>query len=301
MSSGRLGAVGAQVGVAGGVQVGHEAEVFGVEAGFQRAARAGGRQGAQHGLHAAPAAPFVYLHLERCADHTVGVHERLDVGAVEHDAGHAVAAVGKHAREVVLLRAHGTAVRQRHVACQEAGHGVLLPERCQRVQLLHVFQRELVQVDARVDLDERVEGVFGQGVHVGAQTLGERRQVLCGQGDAHGGVMAAEPRGQVGHGLDGLEEVDLPHASPRPARLVALDGEQQGRHAVRVHQAACHDALHAFVPAFARHHQCALPVVDLGGLGLGDLGQLGLDGAALVVHGLQPFGQMRTRRCTCRS
>ena len=173
---------------------------------------------------------------------------------------------------MVLLRAHGTAVRQRHVACQEAGHGVFLPERCQRVQLLHVFQRELVEVDARVDLDERVEGVFGQGVHVGAQTLGERRQVLCGQGDAHGGVMAAEPRGQVGHGLDGLEEVDLPHASPRPARLVALDGEQQGRHAVRVHQAACHDALHAFVPAFARHHQCALPVVDLGGLGLGDLG-----------------------------
>ncbi len=292
---GNAGVVGAQLGIAGGIQVAHEAEVFGIQARRERRAGARGGQGAQHGLDAAPPVPFVHLHLERGVHHTVGMHEGFDVGAVEHDARHVAAPVGKRAREVVLLGTHRTAARQRHVACQIAGNGVFLAERRESIQLFHVFVRQLVQVDAGVYLDERVEVVLGQGVHVGAQALGELRQVLLRQGHAHGGFVPAEARGQVRHRLHGLDQVHLPHAAPRSARLVALDGEQQGRHAVGVHQAAGNNALHALVPVLPRHHQGPLPVVDFRSLGLRYFGEFGLDGTALVVHRLQAGGQAACR------
>jgi hypothetical protein len=44
------------------------------------------------------------------------------------------------------------------------------------------------------------------------------------------------------------------------------------------------------VPALAGHHERPLAVVDLAGLGAGDIRQLGLDGAALVVHVFQCLG-----------
>ena len=288
---GAMRRVRAQLGVARGVQVGHEAEVLGVEAGLQGAAGARGSQRLQHGLHRLAAAPFVDLHLERGVHHAVGAHERFDVRAVEHDARHRGAPVGQRAREVVLLGAHRAAVRQHHVARQVHGHGMLLAERRQLVQLRHVVQRQLVEADARVDFHERMERALGQRVHVGAQAPLELRQLVGRQRDAHGRIVPAEAREQVGCAFHSREQADLAHAAAAAARFVAVDGEQQAGHAVRVHQAACHDALHALVPALARHHQRALAVVDLGGLRLRDLGQLGFDGAALVVHRFQLRGQ----------
>ena len=284
---GTMRRVGHKLGVARGVEVGHEREVLRIEARLERAARARGRKRLQHGLHRAAAAPLVDLHLERGVHHAVGAHERLDVRAVEHDARHRGAAVGERAREVVLLRAHRTAVRQRHVARQVDGHGMLLPEGGELIELGHAVQGELVEPHARVDVHERMERPLRQVVQEGGEAALELRQVLRGQRHSHGRSVAPEPREQIGRALHRLEQVHLAHAAARPARLVAVDGEQQAGHAVGVHQAARHDALHALVPALSRHHERALAVVDLCGLGLRDLRKLSLDGAALVVHGLQ--------------
>ena len=62
-----------------------------------------------------------------------------------------------------------------------------------------------------------------------------------------------------------------------------------------MHEAAGHDALHAFVPAFAGHDERALPVIDLHRLRAGNLGKLGLDGAALVVGGFELGGELARR------
>ena len=188
---------------------------------------------------------------------------------------------------MVALGAHRAAVQQRDVARQIHGHGMLLAERGQRVELRHVAQRELVEVHAGVDGDERVERALGQRIHVLAQAALELGELVGGKRHAHGGLVPAEAQQQVGAAFHGLEQVDLAHAAAAAARLVAVDGEQQAGHAVGVHQATGNDALHALVPPFAGHHQGALPLVGFGGLGLGDLGELGLDGAALVVDALE--------------
>ena len=78
--------------------------------------------------------------------------------------------------------------------------------------------------------------------------------------------MPAEARRQVGHAFHGFEQVHLPDGMAASPCLVTIDREQEARHAIGVHQATGHDALHAFVPARPRHDERALPVVDLGRL-----------------------------------
>ena len=283
--------IGAQHVVLRGVQIGHEAQVFRVQARLERGAGARGAERFQHGLHAATVLPFVDLHLERGVDHAFRVHERADVVAVEHDAGHGGAPVGKRAREMVSLGADRTAVQQGDVARQKHGHGMFLPKRRECVELGDVAQRQLVKVDARVDVHERMEGALGQRVHVGAQAPLEFGKLVGGYGHAHGSFVPAIAKQQVGAAFHRLEQVYLADAAPRSARLIAVDGEQQRGHAVGAHQAAGHDALDALVPSFAGHHERALAFVGFGGLHFRYLGKLGLDGATLVVDGLQALGQ----------
>ena len=188
---------------------------------------------------------------------------------------------------MVLLRAHRTAVRQRHVARQVDGHGMLLPERSEPFELGHAVQRELVEPHARIDVHEWMERALRQVVQKGSEAALELRQVLRRQRHPHGRLVASESREQIGSALHRLEQVHLPHAAARSARFFAVDGEQQAGHAVSVHQAAGNDALHPLVPALPRHDERALAVVDLCSLGFRDLRELGFDGAPLVVHGLQ--------------
>ena len=95
--------------------------------------------------------------------------------------------------------------------------------------------------------------------------------------------MPAEANEQVGRRFNRGEQVHAANASPRPACLVAVDGHKDARHAVDADEPARDDALHALVPALARNDERALAVVDFRGLDLRDLGELRLDGAALVV------------------
>ena len=69
------------------------------------------------------------------------------------------------------------AVRKRHVARQVHGHGDLLAEGRERVQLRDAFQRELAELNARVDVHERMEGPLWQLVQVGGKAPLELGQV----------------------------------------------------------------------------------------------------------------------------
>ena len=175
---GALAAVLAKLRVARGVQVGRERQVLRLQARLERGAGARGRDGLQHGLHRFSAAPCVDFHLECRVHHAVGGHEHVDVGAMEHDARKRRAAISKRAGEVVLLGADGAAMGEQHVAREEARRRVLLSERSDLLERAHRVERELVEVDAGVDLDQRVEVVLGQLIEVGAQRLGERGDVL---------------------------------------------------------------------------------------------------------------------------
>ena len=92
----RLGAflaVGAYLRIARSVQIADEAHVFGIEARLESRASAGGSNRGEHGFHRTPAPPLVYLHLKRCVDYAVAVHEGFEVGAMEHDARNRMLAV----------------------------------------------------------------------------------------------------------------------------------------------------------------------------------------------------------------
>ena len=67
---------------------------------------------------------------------------------------------------------------EQHVAREEARRRVLLSERSDLLERAHRVERELVEIDAGVDLDQRVEVVLGQLIEIGAQCLGERGDVL---------------------------------------------------------------------------------------------------------------------------
>ncbi len=283
--------IGDQVLVARSVQIGHEALAFGAQARLEPGAGARGADRFEHGLDAAAVAPFVDLHLEGRIDDTVAAHERFDVVAMEHDACHDRATVGHRAREMVALGADRATAQQRDVARQIDRDGMFLAERRERVELGDVSQGQLVEVDAGIDVDERVEGALGQRIHVRAQAPLELGKVFGRKGDAHRGLMTAEAYQQVGAAFDGLEQVDLAHRAPRAAGLIAIDGEQQGGHAVGADQPACDDALDALMPAIARNHERALAVIRFGRLHLGDLRKLRLDGAPLVVNALKLFGK----------
>ena len=175
---------------------------------------------------------------------------------------------------------------EQHVAREEARRRVLLTEGGDLLQRAHRFERELIEVDAGVNLDERVEVVLGQLVEVVAERLRKRGDILRLERDAHRRLVSAEANKQVRRRFDRGEQVHAPHASARAARLVAVDGQKDARHAVDADQAACHDALHALMPPLARNDERALAVVDFRGLDLRDFGEFRLDRAALVV---EPF------------
>lgn len=69
--------------------------------------------------------------------------------------------VRERAREMVLLGADGAAMGEQHVAREEARRRVLLAEGGDLLQRAHRFERELIEVDARVDLDERWKSSSG--------------------------------------------------------------------------------------------------------------------------------------------
>ena len=133
-----------------------------------------------------------------------------------------------------------------------------------------------------------MEVLFGQAVHIFAKAVLEFRQSVGGQGHAHRSLMPTETGKDIGAALDRLEQVDVAHAAPRtPCLPVFVDGEQDDRHAVRTHQPACDDTLHALVPAIAGNHQSPLARVGFNRLLHRDLHQFGLDGAPAVVDTLQ--------------
>lgn len=126
---------------------------------------------------------------------------------------------------------HRAALGQDHVARQVPRLAVLLAERRHLLQLRHVFKRKLAQVDAGIDVDARMEAIIGQRIHVRAQTVGEFGQRLGRQRHTHRSFMAAKTREQIGAAFHCFEQVDLPHAASRSARLaVFVDGEQQHGH-----------------------------------------------------------------------
>ena len=135
-----------------------------------------------------------------------------------------------------------------------------------------------------------MERPLGKRIHVGAQALREQGQPVGGKRHADRRLVPAEAREDVRAALHRLEQVDLAYAAAAAARLAVLDGEQQARHAVDADEAAGDDALDAFVPTLARHHERALAVVLLRGLGLRDFRELRFDGAALVVDALEALG-----------
>ena len=137
-----LGAVGAQLGIARRVQIGHEPERICIQA------------------------PFVDLHFEGSVHHLPTVHKAGDVGTMEHDGRDRRAAIGQHAREMVLVRAHRPTVRKHDIARQIARNRVFLAEGRKRLKLPNRLERQLVQAYARVDVDARMEAFGRQPVHV---------------------------------------------------------------------------------------------------------------------------------------
>ncbi len=63
--------------------------------------------------------------------------------------------------------------------------------------------------------------------------------------------MPAKAGEQIRAALNSLEEVDRAHRAAGAARNAVLDREQKRRDMVAVDDTACHDALHALVPALS--------------------------------------------------
>ena len=114
---------------------------------------------------------------------------------------------------MVLLGADGAAMSEQHVARKEARRRVLLAEGGDLLQRAHRFERELIEVDARVNLDERVEVVLGQLVEVVAERLRKRGDVLGLERDTHRRLVSTEANKQVRRRFDRGEQVHAPHAS----------------------------------------------------------------------------------------
>ena len=91
--------------------------------------------------------------------------------------------------------------------------------------------------------------------------------------------------------LYGLEQIHAAHASTRAARFVAIDGKQNRRHAVFIHQTRGDNALHALVPTFAANHERALAVVDFRSRFFGALRKILLDAPALIVYLIELGGK----------
>ena len=87
----------AQFFVAGRIQLRNEMAIRRIEACLKRRAGLHWQERLQHCLHRTTAAPFVNLHLERRIHQAGRFHQRLYVGAVEHDARHVRSSIGKRA------------------------------------------------------------------------------------------------------------------------------------------------------------------------------------------------------------
>ena len=114
---------------------------------------------------------------------------------------------------MVLLGADRAAMSEQHVAREEARRRVLLAEGCDLLQRAHRFERELIEVDARVNLDERVEVVLGKLVEVIAERLRKRGNVLRLERDAHRRLVSAKANKQVRRRFDRGEQVHASDAS----------------------------------------------------------------------------------------
>ncbi len=244
-------------------------------------------QAGNHRLDRAAALPRVYLQLEHRIERAPAVQKARNVRAMEHDAGKRADAVGEGARKMGLVGAHRPTARNHHAVRKEMGAGVFLPEGGQQVQLAHVVDGKLRQVDGGIHLDAGDEVLGRKLVHVGAQALRELGELFGRKGDAHRRMVPAEAREDVLARGNGLEQVHIAHAAAGAVRLFPFNGEQDGGNAVAVGKARGHDALHALVPTLAGNHQRALAGEHLLGLLGGNLRKLGLDGAALGVHFLQ--------------
>ena len=114
---------------------------------------------------------------------------------------------------MVLLGSNRAAMGEQHVAREEARRRVLLAEGGDLLQRAHRFERELIEVDARVNLDERVKVVLGQLVEVVAERLRKRGDVLGLERDAHRRLVSTEADKQVRRRFDRGEQVHAPDAS----------------------------------------------------------------------------------------
>ena len=271
------------------IKLAHEIEVFGRQARAQAGARRGGLNLVEQTFHRTAALPFVNLHLKRRIDHGIARHERFDFAAVEHDGANLGRAIDHLARQVVFLNAHGMTGKQAHVARQKTRRGVRAAERRQTRERLDVLQRKLPQLDLRLNLNLRMETVFGKRIHVFAQTVREFIELRRGKRNAHSAAVAAKAGEQIGTRLYGLEQIHAAYASTRAACFVAIDGEQNRRHAVFIHQTRGDNALHALVPAFATNHERTLAMVDFRSRLFGALRKVLLNAAAFVVY-LIEFG-----------
>ena len=202
---------------------------------------------------------------------------------MEHNGSRLPRSIRQVAREVVLARAHGAMVCQRHIRRHEARHRVFLAKRRQQVQLAHVFQRKFRQTHARIHRNGRVKRRRRQLVHKRAQAPREFFQVRHRKRHAHGRFVSAVAREQISATLNGFEQVHAANTATRAARFVAIDSQQNRGHAICSHQATCHNSLHALVPTSARNNQRALTVVNFFGLHLRDFSQFRLNAASLRV------------------
>ena len=79
--------------------------------------------------------------------------------------------------------------------------------------------------------------------------------------------MPAKAGEQIGAALNSLEEVDRAHRAAGSTRNAVLDREEKRRYMVAVDDTACHDALHALVPALSPHdHHAAAGIGALNAL-----------------------------------
>ena len=186
-------------------QLPNEVHVLARKTGAQRGAWTGRFYGVEHALDSPAATPFVDLHLKCSVHHASAGHEGVDSVAMKHNRIDRRSSVGKRAGKVVLPRTDCATIGKANVACQVARRQVFLAERSETIELFNVFDCELREIDQRVDLDERMEAVLGELVHIRAQSLREFRKLVGRKGYPDRSSVTPEAREDVGCGFDGLE------------------------------------------------------------------------------------------------
>ena len=188
---------------------------------------------------------------------------------------------------MVARLAHNGAIAHRDATGGEQRHLVALAKRLEHADLADGVDVELGETHGGGNLAAILEVLRRELREDGTQTLAQRIEVLGRAGHAHRPGMPAESDEQVRALLDRLEEVHGAHRATRSARDAVLDGEQERGNMVAIDQATGDDALDSLVPALAAHDDHAAAVVGPLGNRLRLLGQLRLDGAALLVDLLE--------------